>query len=51
MKKPDDRYSDQEAKDRLVAALKGARIAGHVPMKEKPKVKKATKKAKKRKSA
>jgi hypothetical protein len=45
-KKPpqSDVYTDEEAKDRLVAALRGARIAGHVPMKEKPKVKKAAKK-------
>jgi hypothetical protein len=28
----DDYYSDEEAKLRLVAALRGARIAGHKPM-------------------
>ena len=28
----DDHYSDEEAKLRLVAALRGARIAGHKPM-------------------
>jgi hypothetical protein len=42
-KKPDDQYSPEEAKERMKAALLGARIAGHVPMKEKPKVKKAKK--------
>jgi hypothetical protein len=40
----DDQYSDEEARERLVAALKGARLAGHKPMesliKRKPKVKK-----------
>jgi hypothetical protein len=51
-KKPDeDRYSDEEAKSRLVAALRGARLAGHKPMesliKKKPKVKKTKSKKKK----
>jgi hypothetical protein len=41
-KKPDDQYSPEEAKERMKAALLGARLAGHVPMKEKPKVKVAT---------
>lgn len=47
-KKPDDKYSDEEAKDRLVAALRGARLAGHVPMKAKKAAKKS--KAKKKPS-
>jgi hypothetical protein len=47
MKKKDEQYSDEEARDRLVAALRGARVAGHVPMKEKPKVKKSAKPKKK----
>lgn len=34
-KKDDDQFSDEEAKRRLVAALQGARLAGHVPMKAK----------------
>jgi hypothetical protein len=38
-------FSEQETRQRFVAALKGARLAGHVPMKakEKPKVKVAKK--------
>jgi hypothetical protein len=52
-KKPDDQYSDEEARERLVAALRGARIAGHKPMesliKKKSKAKKAAKKAKSKK--
>jgi len=48
--KSDDQYSDEEAKERLVAALRGARIAGHKPMesliKKKPKAKKTVKKTK-----
>jgi hypothetical protein len=47
-KKPDDKYSDEEAKDRLVAALRGARIAGHMPMKAKNAGKKAKAKKKPR---
>jgi hypothetical protein len=31
-KKPDDQYSPEEAKERMKAALLGARLAGHVPM-------------------
>jgi hypothetical protein len=50
-KKSDEQYGDEEARERLVAALRGARIAGHKPMedliKKKPKVKKVAKKAKK----
>jgi hypothetical protein len=44
-KKDDDHYSDEEARNRLVAALRGARLAGHVPMK----AKKAAKKTKPKK--
>ncbi|WP_291571208.1 hypothetical protein [Bradyrhizobium sp.] len=39
-KKSDDQYSPEEAKERMRAALLGARVAGHVPMKAKPKAKK-----------
>jgi hypothetical protein len=51
MSKPsDDEYSPEEAKARMAAALRGARIAGHKPMesltKKKPKAKKAKKKGK-----
>jgi hypothetical protein len=31
--KPDDQYSPEEAKERMKAALLGARLAGHVSMK------------------
>jgi hypothetical protein len=31
-KKPDDQYSPEEAKKRMTAALRGARLAGHQPM-------------------
>jgi hypothetical protein len=44
-KKPDDQYSPEEAKERMKAALLGARLAGHVPMK----AKKAAKKIKSKK--
>jgi len=44
-KKPDDQFSEEETKQRMVAALKGARLAGHVPMK----AKKAAKKTKPKK--
>lgn len=44
--KPDDQYSPEETKERMAAALRGARIAGHKAMesliKKKPKAKKAT---------
>jgi hypothetical protein len=43
----EEKYPPDEAKRRLVAALRGARIAGHVPMK--PKEQKAAKKAKPKK--
>jgi hypothetical protein len=43
--KSDDQYSPEESKARMIAALKGARLAGHVPMKAKqPKKKRAAKK-------
>ena len=43
----EDQYGKEEAERRLVAALRGARIAGHKPLKDKPRSKKA--KAKKKK--
>jgi len=43
-KKADEQYSKEEAAQRLVAALQGARIAGHMPMKAKKAAKKAKKK-------
>jgi hypothetical protein len=43
MPKDTEKFSDEEAERRLVAALRGSRITGHKPMKDKPK--KATKKA------
>jgi hypothetical protein len=46
-KKTDDQYSPQEAKERMKAALLGARLAGHVPMKAKKAVKKKSKVKKK----
>jgi hypothetical protein len=50
MKKRDnDQYSDEEAERRLVAALRGARLAGHTPMK--PKAPKAAKKTKPKKKS
>jgi hypothetical protein len=46
-KKPDDQYSPEEAQERMKAALLGARLAGHVPMKaKKAGAKKPTKKPK-----
>jgi hypothetical protein len=44
--KDSDSYSDKEAKARFEAALKGALNTPHKPLKEKPKVEKAKKKAK-----
>jgi hypothetical protein len=44
-KETSDQYSDEEAERRLVAALRGSRITGHKPMKDKPKAKKAAKKS------
>jgi hypothetical protein len=43
-------YTKEEAEKRLQAALRGSRITGHKPMKDKPKAKKAAKK-KRRKEA
>jgi hypothetical protein len=37
-------FSKAEAKARFEAALRGARITGHKPLKDKPKVKKAKQK-------
>lgn len=45
-KAPNDQYSPEETQERMKAALLGARLAGHVPMKAKPKAKKAAKKKK-----
>jgi hypothetical protein len=45
-KKMDEDYPEKEAQERFKAALRGARIAGHVPMKPKE-TKVAKKKAKK----
>jgi hypothetical protein len=42
-KKIEDQYSEEEAERRLVAALRGSRITGHKPMKDKPKAKKTKK--------
>jgi len=47
-KKEEDKFSQEEAAQRFRAALRGARIAGHVPMKEKPKVNKAANKKSKK---
>jgi hypothetical protein len=52
MPKPDEKFSDQETKNRFEAALRGARVAGHRPMeslspnkaKKQQKPKKTTKK-------
>jgi hypothetical protein len=44
--KKDDQYSAKEATARFEAALRGALRAPHKPLKEKPKVKKAKKRAK-----
>jgi hypothetical protein len=50
-----DEYSPAETKERMVAALRGARLAGHKPMedliKKKPKAKKAAKKRKSKRPA
>ena len=47
--KVEDEYSQEEAKARFDAALRGARIAGHKPMK--PAAKKKTASLKKKKPA
>jgi hypothetical protein len=39
-KKPPDEYSEKEAAERLAAALRGARIVGHKPMKDIPRKRK-----------
>ena len=44
---PKNEYSTKEATARFEAALKSAMNTPHKPLKEKPKVKKAAKKAKK----
>jgi hypothetical protein len=41
MNKTPDQFTKEEAERRLKAALHGARIAGHKPLSEKPKAKKA----------
>ena len=46
--KSDDHYTAQETTARFEAALKSALSTPHKPLKEKPKVKKAAKKAKKK---
>jgi hypothetical protein len=48
-KSDDERFSQEESHKRFEAALRGARLAGHVPMKAKPKVKKVVKKMKTKK--
>jgi hypothetical protein len=45
-KKTDDQFSEKEAQARFEAALKGGLSAPHKPLKDKPRVKKATKKRK-----
>jgi hypothetical protein len=47
-KTPEEKYDDKEAQQRFEAALKSALNTPHKPLKEKPKVKKAAKKPKKR---
>jgi hypothetical protein len=53
-KAPDDKFSDKETKLRFEAALRGARLVGHRPLKDIPKrngesrVDRAAKKVKKR---
>jgi hypothetical protein len=48
MGKAEDQFSEKEATARFEAALKGAMNTPHKPLKEKPKTKKAPKKAKKK---
>jgi hypothetical protein len=45
----DTQYGEQEAKERFEAALKSALNTPHKPLKDKPKVKKATKLSKAKK--
>jgi hypothetical protein len=47
--KKDDQYNEKEAQARFEATLKGALNTSPKPLKDKPKVKKATKKAKAKK--
>jgi hypothetical protein len=46
--KSNDEFSAEEAKLRMEAALRGARLAGHMPMKTKKAAKKTKPKKKKR---
>jgi hypothetical protein len=41
-KKPQEEYSEKEAAERLAAALRGARMVGHKPMKDIPPKRKAS---------
>lgn len=50
MSKDDDKFESEEAKRRMIAALRGARLAGHMPMKAKKAAKKAKKTAKRAKA-
>jgi hypothetical protein len=45
--KSNDQYTEREAQKRFEAALKSALNTPHKPLKDKPRVKKVTKKAKK----
>jgi len=47
-KRQNESYSGREAQERFEAALKSAMNTPHKPLKDKPKVKKATKKRKKK---
>jgi hypothetical protein len=47
-KKSDDNYGDKEANERLIAALKGARLAESKPMKAIPSKRKKARPAKKK---
>jgi hypothetical protein len=44
-KEPQTEYNEAETQKRFEAALRGARIAGHKPLKEKPKKREASKPA------
>jgi len=50
-KKPDDQYSQEEAEKRFEAALRGARVTGHKPMKDIPAKPKASRKKPRKKRA
>jgi hypothetical protein len=43
MNEKEEKYGEKEAQARFQAALRGARLIGHAPLKDKPKVKKAKK--------